>query len=87
MSERVWRYRGGRSGHETLQQFMNFLGRHPMEAEEGSVGRRKVTTPYPGLAIFFLPELSQSETEKLDLTKLKVNIHRTAVVVIVDAVQ
>ena len=24
---RVWRYRGGRDGHETLQQFMNFLGR------------------------------------------------------------
>ncbi len=24
---RVWRYRGGRDGHETLQQFMYFLGK------------------------------------------------------------
>ena len=24
---RVWRYRGGRDGRETLQQFMGFLGR------------------------------------------------------------
>lgn len=28
---RVWRYRGGRDGRETLQQFMNFLGRHNSE--------------------------------------------------------
>ena len=29
MFSRVWRYRGGRDGHETLQQFMHFLGRAP----------------------------------------------------------
>ena len=28
---RVWRYRGGRDGYETLQQFMAFLGRGPEE--------------------------------------------------------
>ena len=31
---RVWRYRGGRDGHETLQQFMNFLGREKTEPPE-----------------------------------------------------
>ena len=38
---RVWRYRGGRSGHETLHQFMNFLGRstpvqHPAVSSSSS---------------------------------------------------
>ena len=32
---RVWRYRGGRDGHETLQQFMNFLGREKAEPNHG----------------------------------------------------
>ena len=32
---RVWRYRGGRDGHETLQQFMNFLGREKAEPDHG----------------------------------------------------
>ena len=34
---RVWRYRGGRDGHETLQQFMNFLGREKTEPEAVAV--------------------------------------------------
>ena len=42
MFYRVWRYRGGRDGHETLQQFMHFLGRAQTNhvawaAAEGSV--------------------------------------------------
>ena len=36
---RVWRYRGGRDGHETLQQFMNFLGREKTEPEAEPVAR------------------------------------------------
>lgn len=32
---RVWRYRGGRDGHETLHQFMNFLGRLPEPSSQG----------------------------------------------------
>ena len=40
----VWRYRGGRDGHETLQQFMNFLKLHDQTSHA-----------YPGVAVFFLP--------------------------------
>lgn len=44
---RVWRYRGGRDGHETLQQFMNFLGREketeaePITYGEGTTVRQE----------------------------------------------
>lgn len=41
---RVWRYRGGRDGHETLQQFMAFLGQ--------GVTNKPV---YPGIALFVVP--------------------------------
>ena len=39
---RVWRYRGGRDGHETLQQFMNFLGRDRRTETTSLVERRKI---------------------------------------------
>ena len=40
--DRVWRYRGGRDGHETLEQFMNFLGRE-----------KKANKKYfPGVVVF-----------------------------------
>jgi hypothetical protein len=47
--DRVWRYRGGRCGHETLQQFMGFLG-------DGLHGNRTC----PGVATFMVPNTSTS---------------------------
>lgn len=43
---RVWRYRGGRCGHETLSQFMAFIG------DGIKYGGKPV---YPGVAAFALP--------------------------------
>ena len=40
----MWRYRGGRCGHETLQQFMGFIGNIDSS--------NKV---YPGVCSFMLP--------------------------------
>ncbi|XP_064383534.1 uncharacterized protein LOC135332129 isoform X2 [Halichondria panicea] len=66
--DRVWRYRGGRDGHETLQQFMYFLGKPRMsevtgqgsdkESEGIPSQPRKV---YPGVVAFCLPELLEKE--------------------------
>lgn len=47
---RVWRYRGGRSGHETLHQFMNFLGRqapvqHPAVSSSSSFSPLPLAPP------------------------------------------
>jgi len=54
---------------------MNFLGRFPPEPVEGSADPYPVVpTPYPGVAIFFLPELAQSRSKEIDSTKLKVKI-------------
>ncbi len=65
---RVWRYRGGRDGHETLQQFMYFLGK-PQRSEVTSQGSDKgsevvLSEPrnvYPGVVAFCLPELLENE--------------------------
>ncbi len=57
----MWRYRGGRDGHETLQQFMCFLGRPQRSSEESSevteVVLSQTNKVYPGVAAFCLPEL------------------------------
>ena len=45
VQNRVWRYRGGRCGHETLQQFMGFIGDSSHDNK----------TVYPGVAAFILP--------------------------------
>lgn len=46
---RVWRYRGGRDGHETLQQFMNFLGREKeKEADPVTYGESSEIGPVVG---------------------------------------
>lgn len=47
---RVWRYRGGRDGHETLQQFMNFLGREKAESEpEPTIIHHGGESPHEGV--------------------------------------
>ena len=53
----VWRYRGGRDGHETLQQFMNFL--NPKSHDQTSHA-------YPGVAVFFLPS---DPGQEVDITR------------------
>jgi len=54
---RVWRYRGGRDGHETLQQFMSFIGN-----DQG------VKPVYPGVAAFAVPS-SLSESFQVDISR------------------
>ena len=53
----VWRYRGGRDGHEILQQFMNFL--NPKSHDQTSHA-------YPGVAVFFLPA---DPGQEMDMTR------------------
>ncbi len=57
---------------------MNFLGQSPSvgggESEGVSNSHTNVATPYPGVALFFLPELAQ-ESAHLDYTKLQVDIN------------
>ena len=65
---RVWRYRGGRDGHETLQQFMNFLGREPAaraegERETGTLEPSRSQKPYAGVAVFCLHHLAGESEE------------------------
>ena len=67
---RVWRYRGGRDGYETLQQFMNFLGRRDGGGEEGQCGvsdgrgmRKKRPRVFAGVVTFCVPTVL--ETGKL----------------------
>ena len=57
LSYSVWRYRGGRDGHETLQQFMNFL--NPKSHDQTSHA-------YPGVAVFFLPS---DPGQEVDITR------------------
>ncbi len=70
----MWRYRGGRDGHETLQQFMNFLGREPEEKLEGGgeVQRYLVQKPrrkvYAGVVVFCLPDALESERATIDVS-------------------
>ena len=54
---RVWRYRGGRDGHETLQQFMLFIG----DAQGGK-------PVYPGVAAFAVPA-SLSDSFEVDISR------------------
>lgn len=78
---RVWRYRGGRDGHETLQQFMNFLGRQPLPPPlEQETLKESVYVPkrsskvYPGVVVFCVPELAESERQSnIDISNLQVN--------------
>ena len=58
----MWRYRGGRDGRETLQQFMNFLGRHYEEksvgkegGERGREARRSDENVFAGVVAFCVP--------------------------------
>ncbi|XP_062513876.1 uncharacterized protein LOC134189578 isoform X2 [Corticium candelabrum] len=53
--DRVWRYRGGRDGYETLQQYMGFLGR-TTNAESGGLSVC-VSKPqaFAGMAVFCVP--------------------------------
>lgn len=67
-SPRVWRYRGGRDGHETLQQFMYFLGKPRMSEvtgqgsdKESEVIPSQPRKVYPGVVAFCLPELLENE--------------------------
>lgn len=67
-SPRVWRYRGGRDGHETLQQFMYFLGKPRMSEvtgqgsdKESEVIPSQPHKVYPGVVAFCLPELLENE--------------------------
>lgn len=55
--DRVWRYRGGRDGHETLQQFMLFIG----DAQGGK-------PVYPGVAAFAVPA-SLSNSFQVDISR------------------
>lgn len=62
---RVWRYRGGRDGRETLQQFMSFLGRNHehklggrQEGEEEGVresGLQETGNLFAGVVAFCVP--------------------------------
>ena len=53
-SSSVWRYRGGRDGHETLQQFMNFLRKQSHDISGHT---------YPGVAVFSLPSSLSTEQD------------------------
>ncbi len=52
---RVWRYRGGRDGHETLQQFMSFIGNSATKQTMALTQNKKKHQLYPGVAIFIVP--------------------------------
>ena len=58
----MWRYRGGRDGRETLQQFMSFLGRdfEGKSVEKEGVGReggvrRNDENVFAGVVAFCVP--------------------------------
>ena len=59
--DRVWRHRGGRDGHETLQQFMSFLGREDPTSSDAHEGTDKDIVQfrrpkaYPGMGVFCVP--------------------------------
>lgn len=59
----MWRYRGGRDGHETLQQFMSFIGSNETSLSVSTVKNKT----YPGVAIFSVP-YSLSDGFQLDRT-------------------
>ena len=70
----MWRYRGGRDGHETLQQFMSFLGRNrdekleggEMREEEGGRERRDKGKVYAGVVAFCVPSALALESAGLE---------------------
>ena len=68
---RVWRYRGGRDGHETLQQFMSFLGKGPGEKGDGEGGvrgrGRNPRESYAGVLVFCLPRALETGREVDDV--------------------
>ena len=78
----MWRYRGGRDGHETLQQFINFLGRQPLPShleqetqKQGVVVPKRSSKVYPGVVVFCVPELAESERQSnIDTSNLQVII-------------
>lgn len=53
--DRVWRYRGGRDGRETLNQFMNFLGRD--DSSQKAV--------FAGVVTFCLPHTLESNVSDI----------------------
>lgn len=66
----MWRYRGGRDGRETLQQFMSFLGRNHeyklgerQESEErlreGEL--QETSNAFAGVVAFCMPEFGDTE--------------------------
>ena len=55
-THRVWRYRGGRDGRETLQQFMSFLGRRDSQEREGD----KPRNVFAGVVAFCVPNALES---------------------------
>jgi hypothetical protein len=73
--DRVWRYRGGRDGYETLQQYMGFLGRTTVE--DSSEDRPAVTKPraFAGMAVFCLTEGNKQDYKVEDLVAYAVGEH------------
>jgi len=71
---RVWRYRGGRDGHETLQQFMNFLGKPAarVQTEEATPISPPISDVYPGTVAFCVPELAVGQSQERDYSSLQV---------------
>ena len=86
---RVWRYRGGRDGHETLQQFMNFLGREKKTDQVGGerdqaverlddTGSRSVKkqspNPYAGVVVFCVPMVAEIGRGIVDINSFQVSL-------------
>lgn len=88
MFYRVWRYRGGRDGHETLQQFMNFLGRAQTEsvtwvvnegsmdgggaADGGVASKGRRPNPYAGVIVFCVPMVTKIGRHAIDVNSFQV---------------
>lgn len=73
----MWRYRGGRDGHETLQQFMSFIS-NDVESELVPMGNNN--TAYPGVAVFVIPyslgnEFELDKTNDLGVRQINAHTH------------
>ena len=78
---RVWRYRGGRDGRETLQQFMNFLGHRTKKCvseREGERGRRDDKV-FAGVVAFCVPSALDNEnsiTDSFQVMCISIYVHQ-----------
>jgi hypothetical protein len=59
--DRVWRYRGGRDGRETLHQFMSFLGRQHHDTAITAETIDKKDKVFAGLVTFCVPHTLECE--------------------------